>query len=465
MSERFRILPSITEVDTFLKSRSLPAGREVRERVDAFLGQARQTLALAQEAPWSNKQDVLEALTNELAQTPARATEQVINATGVVVHTNLGRAPLAAELFRKAEARLCAYSPLEFDLKTGERGERGTRVQSLLRTLSGAEAGIAVNNNAAAVFLMLRALAAGKEVIVSRGELVEIGGSFRIPDIMREAGVTLVEVGTTNRTRLSDYERAITDNTAALLKVHPSNYEMRGFTEEVELSELATLARQHDLLSLYDWGSGSFYRFSQEPLRDHPTAAQVLDSGVDVVAFSGDKLLGGVQAGLVLGQEALVQKLRKHPLYRALRLDKGTLALLEETLSAYLDPEHAPEHIPTVRMLEESVDVIRVRAEYTQARLKLAQEPGFTCELREADSLAGGGALPELTLPSLALVVRHTERSAQQLQTRLREFPVPVIARIQDECVWLDFRTVLPGDLADLADALNALCSQDETSS
>ena len=227
MSERFRILPSITEVDTFLKSRSLPAGREVRERVDAFLGQSRQTLALAQEAPWSNKQDVLEALTNELAQTPARATEQVINATGVVVHTNLGRAPLAAELFRKAEARLCAYSPLEFDLKTGERGERGTQVQSLLRTLSGAEAGIAVNNNAAAVFLMLRALAAGKEVIVSRGELVEIGGSFRIPDIMREAGVTLVEVGTTNRTRLSDYERAITDNTAALLKVHPSNYEIK----------------------------------------------------------------------------------------------------------------------------------------------------------------------------------------------------------------------------------------------
>mgnify|MGYP001174506880 FL=1 len=456
----FRMLPSITEADAFLKSRSLPAGLEVREQVDAFLAQARQTLALAQEAPWLSKQEVLETLADEFVQTSTRAPDRVINATGVVVHTNLGRAPLAAELFQSVQNRLCAYSPLEFDLKSGERGERGERVQSLLRALSGAEAGTAVNNNAAAVFLMLRALAAGKEVLVSRGELVEIGGSFRIPDILREAGVTLVEVGTTNRTRLSDYEQAITENTAALLKVNPSNYEMRGFTAEVTLPELANLAHQHNLTALYDWGSGSFYRFAQGPLLGHPTATQVLDSGVDVIAFSGDKLLGGVQAGLILGRATLVQQLRKHPLYRALRLDKGTLALLEETLAAYLDPTHVPERIPTVRMLEESKDEIRTRAEYTLARLKLSQDSCFTCELRETESLAGGGALPELTLPSLALVLKHTEQSAQQLQTRLRGAPVPVIARIQDECVWLDFRTVLPGEFADLADALNALCLQ-----
>ena len=456
----FRMLPSITEADAFLKSRSLPAGLEVRKQVDAFLAQARQTLALAQEAPWLSKQEVLETLADEFVQTSTRAPDRVINATGVVVHTNLGRAPLAAELFQSVQNRLCAYSPLEFDLKSGERGERGERVQSLLRALSGAEAGTAVNNNAAAVFLMLRALAAGKEVLVSRGELVEIGGSFRIPDILREAGVTLVEVGTTNRTRLSDYEQAITENTAALLKVNPSNYEMRGFTAEVMLPELANLAHQHNLTALYDWGSGSFYHFSQGPLREHATAAQVLESGVDVIAFSGDKLLGGVQAGLVLGREVLVQKLRKHPLYRALRLDKGTLALLEETLSAYLDPAHVPERIPTVRMLEESKDEIRTRAEYTLARLKLSEDSHYTCELQETVSLAGGGALPELTLPSLALVLKHKEQSAQQLQARLREASVPVITRIQDEHVWLDFRTVLPGDLADLADALNALCLQ-----
>ena len=460
MSERFRMLPSITEADAFLKSRSLPSGREVREQVDAFLAQARQTLAQVQDPQWLSKQDVLEALADELTRTPIRALERVINATGVVVHTNLGRAPLAEEVFQSVQARLCAYSPLEFDLESGERGERGERVQSLLRALSGAEAGLAVNNNAAAVFLMLRALASGKEVIVSRGELVEIGGSFRIPDIMREAGVTLVEVGTTNRTRLSDYKQAITGDTAVLLKVHPSNYEMRGFTAEVALPELAALARQHNLLSLYDWGSGSFYRFSQGPLREHPTASQVLDSGVDGVAFSGDKLLGGVQAGLVLGRETLVQKLRRHPLYRILRLDKGTLALLEETLSAYLDPTHAPERIPTVRMLEESGEVIRTRAEYTLARLKFSKDSRYTCELRETVSLAGGGALPELTLPSWALVLKHVEQSAQQLQTRLRQSKIPVIARIQDEHAWLDFRTVLPADLADLADALNALCLQ-----
>ena len=339
----YKNLPSITECDSFLKRQNLPYGKSVRVIVNSVLNQVRQEIYQKKTGSVSyNNTQILERVATKV-RIQSNGAQRVINATGVVVHTNLGRAPLSADLLANALPRMSSYSTLEFDLSTGKRGSRDTKVRKLLRSLSGAEDAMVVNNNAAAVFLMLKALTTSlqkdkiPEVIVSRGELVEIGGSFRIPDIMQEAGVKLVEVGTTNRCRLSDYEEALTENTAALLKVHPSNYEIKGFTESVSVGKMAGLAHSKGLFCFHDWGSGSFYRFKQRGLSEYATAEQELAAGPDLLAFSGDKLLGGIQAGVLLGKTENIQKLRKHALYRALRLDKVTLALLEETLEVYLD--------------------------------------------------------------------------------------------------------------------------------
>ena len=322
-----------------------------------------------------------------------------------------------------------------------------------------------VNNNAAAVFLMLKALNGNElenkkpEVIVSRGELVEIGGSFRIPDIMREAGVKLVEVGTTNRCRLADYEQALTENTAALLKVHPSNYEIQGFTEEVSVEKMAQLAHSKGLLCFHDWGSGSFYKFRQRGLSEYLTAEQELSAGPDLLTFSGDKLLGGIQAGVLLGKAENIQKLRQHALYRALRLDKVTLGLLEATLEAYLDLTTLAENVPTVGLLELTREDIREKVNNFLKLLKLPDITDWKCELRETESRTGGGALPELPIESAALILSHPQKSANELQNWFRSQTVPVIVRIHEDQIWLDFRTILPQDNEELLRVLSALIS------
>ena len=461
----YQNLPSITECDTFLKEQKLPHGKAVREQVNIVLDQLRTEISKnPHKAVLGANAEILERVAAQV-RNQSQTTQRVINATGVVVHTNLGRAPLSESLLRKVLPSMSSYSTLEFDLSTGKRGSRDSKIRKLLRTLSGAEDAMVVNNNAAAVFLMLKALNGNEfenkkpEVIVSRGELVEIGGSFRIPDIMREAGVKLVEVGTTNRCRLADYEQALTENTAALLKVHPSNYEIQGFTEEVSVEILAQLAHSKGLLCFHDWGSGSFYKFRQRGLSEYSTAEQELSAGPDLLAFSGDKLLGGIQAGVLLGKAENIQKLRQHALYRALRLDKVTLGLFEATLEAYLDLKTLAENVPTVGLLELTREEIREKVNNFLKLLKLPDITDWKCELRETESRTGGGALPELPIESAALILSHPQKSANELQNWFRSQTVPVIVRIHEDQIWLDFRTILPQDNEELLRVLSVLIS------
>jgi len=461
----YQNLPSITECDTFLKEQKLPHGKAVREQVNIVLDQLRTEISKnPHKAVLGANAEILERVAAQV-RNQSQTTQRVINATGVVVHTNLGRAPLSESLLRKVLPSMSSYSTLEFDLSTGKRGSRDSKIRKLLRTLSGAEDAMVVNNNAAAVFLMLKALNGNEfenkkpEVIVSRGELVEIGGSFRIPDIMREAGVKLVEVGTTNRCRLADYEQALTENTAALLKVHPSNYEIQGFTEEVSVEILAQLAHSKGLLCFHDWGSGSFYKFRQRGLSEYSTAEQELSAGPDLLAFSGDKLLGGIQAGVLLGKAENIQKLRQHALYRALRLDKVTLGLFEATLEAYLDLKTLAENVPTVGLLELTREEIREKVNNFLKLLKLPDITDWKCELRETESRTGGGALPELPIESAALILSHPQKSANELQNWFRSQAVPVIVRIHEDQIWLDFRTILPQDNEELLRVLSVLIS------
>ena len=461
----YQNLPSITECDTFLKEQKLPHGKAVREQVNIVLDQLRTEISKnPHKAVLGANAEILERVAAQV-RNQSQTTQRVINATGVVVHTNLGRAPLSESLLRKVLPSMSSYSTLEFDLSTGKRGSRDSKIRKLLRTLSGAEDAMVVNNNAAAVFLMLKALNGNEfenkkpEVIVSRGELVEIGGSFRIPDIMREAGVKLVEVGTTNRCRLADYEQALTENTAALLKVHPSNYEIQGFTEEVSVEKMAQLAHSKGLLCFHDWGSGSFYKFRQRGLSEYSTAEQELSAGPDLLTFSGDKLLGGIQAGVLLGKAENIQKLRQHALYRALRLDKVTLGLFEATLEAYLDLKTLAENVPTVGLLELTREEIREKVNNFLKLLKLPDITDWKCELRETESRTGGGALPELPIESAALILSHPQKSANELQNWFRSQTVPVIVRIHEDQIWLDFRTILPQDNEELLRVLSVLIS------
>ena len=455
----YQFLPSIQEIDAFFLKKGKPSGKRVRDLVQNSLIQLRQQIA--------NK-----TLDQAILNSPSRESflewilenfkglqrvQKVINATGVVVHTNLGRAPLPKELFEELLPRLCSYSNLEFELETGKRGSRDTVLRNLLKNLSGAEEAMVVNNNASAVFLMLRTLTAGKEVIVSRGELVEIGGSFRIPDIMRESGAILVEVGTTNRTRLSDYEQAINENTAAILKVHPSNYVIEGFTESVEISKLVKLAKARGLYCLHDWGSGTFYQFEQKALQNYPTVQQEIQKRADIICFSADKLLGAVQGGIILGSKAAIEKMRKHPLYRVLRADKVTLGLLESVLEACFEPESLKEKVTSIRLLERTPEEIRAQATQMLDKFFPESDSGWIVRIEETDSRTGGGALPELPLPSSAMVISHPRYKAQEIQNWLRSQSIPVIVRVQTESVWFDFRTVFEEDEKVLSETLRLM--------
>lgn len=368
----------------------------------------------------------------------------VINATGVIIHTNLGRAPLAHAAVERASSVSAGYSNLEYDLAAGERGSRHVHAERLLCSLTGAEAAVVAGNNAAATMLVLAAVAAGREVIVSRGELVEIGGGFRVPDIMAQSGAVLREVGTTNRTRVSDYAAAINDRTALILRVHPSNFRIDGFTERPALTELATLAHRFGLPLFEDLGSGWLGVTHSMPwpeaLRDEPSVRESLAAGVDLVAFSGDKLLGGPQCGLVAGRAPLVDKVRKHPLMRAVRAGKQTYAALEATLALW-QQESRRTDIPVVSMLLMPIEDIDRRARALAASVR-ATTPDLTCEIIDGASTIGGGAAPQSAIPTKLLKITSARKSAGALEATLRTGTPPVIARIQQEAVLLDLRTV-----------------------
>ena len=378
---------------------------------------------------------------------------RVINATGVVIHTNLGRAPLSRAAMQAAAEAAAGYSNLEYDLDSGRRGGRNARLESLLRQLTGAEAALAVNNNAAAVLLGLSALAAGREVIVSRAEAVEIGGGFRVPDVLRQSGAILVDVGTTNRTYLRDYEDATTSDTAAYLKVHASNFRVEGFTAEVDAADLAALADRRGVAALHDVGSGSLLPTERYGLAHEPMPQESVGAGMGLAFFSGDKLLGGPQAGIVAGRRELVARLARHPLARAVRLDKLSLASLNATLGHYLRGE-AEREIPVWRMIAASAESLRERAGGWQAQL-----PAGAYSVIAARSAIGGGSLPGETLPTWALALDASARpgGAEAALRQLRQGLPPVVARVENDRVLFDPRTVDPGDDADLLAALRGL--------
>jgi L-seryl-tRNA(Ser) seleniumtransferase len=375
----------------------------------------------------------------------------LINATGVVIHTNLGRSPLHPSALKHMIDIAKNYSNLEYDLDRGERGNRYTHVEGILCRLSGAESALVVNNNAGAVLLVLNTIAEGREVIVSRGELVEIGGAFRIPDVMRHSGASLREVGTTNRTYLSDYQKAIGSQTALLLKVHTSNFRVMGFTSDVSLQELVQLGRQHDLPVMNDLGSGCFVDLSQYGLEKEPTVQEAIKTGVDVVTFSGDKLLGGPQAGIILGKKNLLDLIKINPLTRALRIDKLTLAALESTLLLYLDEKRAMEEIPTLRMLSLDTGNLKRRGRHLLRRLSGMVDKGTQLTLREDVSQVGGGALPLQELPTMVLAVKPLDLSVNELEENLRKGEPPIISRISKDELILDMRTVLDEEIPLLA--------------
>src|SRR5438874_51069 len=401
------------------------------------------------------------AVERQLRTATQSSLRAVVNATGVILHTNLGRAPLAEECFDRMREVGAGYSNLEFDLESGERGRRDSHADRLFSTLFAQQVGdaaaelatVVVNNNAAAVLLGLNTLAEGGEAVVSRGELVEIGGSFRIPEVMQKAGVTLREVGTTNRTRIADYERAIGERTRVLLRVHRSNFQMVGFTEQPALAELVALGKKHKIPVMEDLGSGALFDLRLLGINDEPGVAESLRAGVDVVTYSGDKLLGGPQAGILSGKKKVIAQIRKNPLFRALRVDKLTYAALDATLLAYIRQRTA--EIPALAMMQMPAEEIRKRAEAMITELKSAAK--LKAELRAGESVIGGGAAPGATLPTTLIALTHAELSAESLARRLREAELPIIARVEEGRVLLDLRTVFPRQDAYLWEGLKAL--------
>ncbi len=450
MTSPYRRLPSVDRLlnddrlaffrDAIAPQIAVETAREVLERV-------REAIAGGQTAPAYD--EIVASLVSRLSELTTPALRRVINATGVIIHTNLGRAPLSPEATAAMSAISGGYSNLELDLAGGERGNRQGDVEALLCRLTGAEAALAVNNNAAALLLALSALARRKEVIISRGQLVEIGGGFRIPEIMAESGARLVEVGTTNRTYLRDYESAIGDRTAAILLVHTSNFRVVGFTESVPAAELARLAHSRGLLLLDDPGSGCLLDTTRFGLGKEPTLQESLAAGADLIFSSGDKLLGGPQAGIVVGRRELVENLKKHPLARSGRLDKGAIAALATTLRHYVKNE-AVEKIPVWRMIALPVAAIEARAK------AWARAAGKGAKVLDGRSMVGGGSLPEESLPTKLLALAGSSIDVATLARRLRLGERPVIARVERDTLLLDPRTVNPEDDAALVSALLA---------
>ena len=391
-----------------------------------------------------------EDLPERIEKESGDSLRRVINATGIILHTNLGRAPLGKVQMDAMVQAMCGYSNLELNLETGKRGKRWTHYADLVSKITGAEAAIAVNNNAASLTLIFSALAKGKEVIVSRGESIEIGGRFRIPEVVEQSGAKLREVGTTNRTRISDYENAINENTAALLKVYTSNYKVVGFTEEATLEELVELGKKYNLPVIMDLGSGVLVDLEKYGLAHEPTVQEQEKKGADLICFSGDKLLGGPQAGIIIGKKSYIQAVENYPLMRAIRLDKCAIAALSATFREYTDEARAVKNIPVLAMIAKPLDVLKQQAETLDAELEECREEAEIL-VEESLSMVGGGSLPGETLASYAVTLQAKKVSCEQLTEAMRQFSMPVIAHIKNEKVWLDMRTVTAEEAGQIA--------------
>lgn len=464
---RLRALPAVQKLLDEPRVRELSAefGR------DAVVIAARETLAALRSeilsgngAHGNGAADVVTRVVERLRQRFGGGVRRAINATGVILHTGLGRAVLPQAAIDSVVSELSGYASVEVDVESGKRGHRDETTGDLIRMLVGCEHATVVNNNAAATMLALAAVARGKEVIVSRGQLVEIGGSFRVPDVMRESGCKLVEVGTTNRTYVRDYEAAITENTAALLLVHTSNFRMIGFTSETSVAELTALAKKRNLPLIYDIGSGALLPELANELREEPDVRRALLDGADLVLFSADKILGGPQGGIAAGRKDLVEKLRRHPLFRAFRIDKLTLCALEATLRLYLDSESRSEEIPTLKMLRRPIESIAREAETLAAELMRAL-PGLEATCADDSSRLGSGSLPERNIPTRVVSLRHAKISAEELGARLRERTPPIFTRIQEDRVLIDPRTLLAKDGEEIVKAVNAINLKSEARS
>jgi L-seryl-tRNA(Ser) seleniumtransferase len=404
---------------------------------------------------------LVQLILDRLRQISGHTLRPVVNASGIVIHTNLGRSLLPEEAVERLKILCCSYNNLEYDLEKGRRGSRYVHAEAILCELTGAEAALVVNNNAGAVFLVLNTLAAGKEVIVSRGQLVEIGGSFRIPDVMRSSGAILREVGCTNRTHPRDYESAINEATALLMKVHTSNYRIIGFSSEVPLEEMVALGRKHGLLVVEDLGSGSFLNFAPFGLQGEPTVQETVRGGADIVTFSGDKLLGGPQAGVILGKKELIGRCKKNPMTRALRVDKMTLAALEATLRLYRDERLAMERIPTLRMITTPLPVLEERAHRLASLIGEADtRKALQIKVQSSSSQVGGGSLPAQNLPTYVVAVRSHRMSTRKIELFLRNNTPPIIGRIESDLFLMDVRTLQPNELPILQQAFKDILSK-----
>lgn len=448
-ADAFRALPSVDELlqNHTLRGYEQKVGRTVvLDAVRAALESARSDIRAGHDAPMPAM--LIDGITERIERAVQPTLRRVINATGVILHTNLGRAPLSQDAIRAIQEAASGYSNLEYDLEVGERGSRYVHAEELVKKLTGAEAALVVNNNAAAVMFILRAFAEEKEVIVSRGQLVEIGGGFRVPDVLSQSGARMVEVGTTNRTRVADFENAISPETAVLLRVHPSNFRVIGFTEEVSLREMSLLAHRHSLLAVDDLGSGALLDTAAYGLVHEPMPQESLHEGADIVAFSGDKLLGGPQAGILVGKTEYIARLKKHPLARALRVDKLTLSALQVTLLHYLKME-ATRKIPVWQMIAAKRTALERRANEWCERWKRF---GLEVAVVEAFSTVGGGSLPGETIPTFAAAIASP--SAGRFIDALRANDPPIIARIEVDRVVIDPRTILPHDEIALLEAV-----------
>ena len=461
-----KLLRSLPSIELLLErplALQLSAGlsrERVRDLLREITGELREQLTRDSQPAVSNPESLTELVERRLelraAESAKPSLRRVINATGVIIHTNLGRAPLAAQAIDAVAEAAAHYSNLEYDLKLGERGHRETHCQELLSRLAGSEASVLANNNAAAVFLGLNTLAEGGEVIVSRGELIEIGGSFRIPDVMEKSGVTLREIGTTNRTHISDYERAINERTKLILRVHPSNYRIIGFTERPSVQQIAELSRRSGVPSFEDLGSGCLIDLSPYGVKGEPVVAESLKAGISVVSFSGDKMLGGPQAGIIAGSREIVDRVRRNPLMRALRVDKMTYAAVEATLRLY-ERGDALTEVPVIRALATTREQIRERAERLCGLIVQSTSGNLMASLENGVSVIGGGSAPEVSLPTVLVALEGSGISASSIEERLRAHRIPIITRTERDRVMIDLRTVADDDERIVLDAISAL--------
>ena len=457
------MLRSIPKVDDLLNDPALSqiCGESshfvVTDSIRKVLNELREGILSDEISRVWNDEEILERIKSDIKKASLRNLRKVINGTGIILHTNLGRAKLGQKAIEAVVEAAGNYSTLEYDVESGSRGSRYDHVNELIEKLTGAESCLVVNNNAAAVLLILSTMTKGKEVVISRGELVEIGGSFRVPDIMEQSGSVLVEVGTTNKTHISDYERAIRPEiTGALLKVHTSNFRIMGFTQEVSLEEMVELGHLHGVPVIHDLGSGSMVDLEQYGIKDEPSVAQSMSAGVDVVSFSGDKLFGGPQAGIIIGRKVYIDAMKKNPLTRAFRIDKMTLAALEATLRLYLDPMEAETQIPTISMLAKTSDDLREKAEQLCKKIREKVDPSY-CHLQVVEEVGqvGGGSVPTQLLDTWAVAISSENTPATFIELKMRENDIPIIGRISKDRYLLDVRTIEEKDFEIVAACLS----------